>query len=405
LRFLVFGGRDPRVACGDQWKGGAKMHRSVWAVLASAAIACQNAPAAQESPAQRSPNPRATSGGVEIQTVARGLEHPWGLAILPDGRFLVTERPGRLRLVTADGRLSAPLGGVPAVHASGQGGLLDVTLDPRFAENRIIYLSYSEPGSGGTSGTSVARGELGATSLQNVRVIYRQEPKLRGSGHFGSRIVFGSDGTLFITQGDRQGYRDRAQLLSEHIGKIVRINADGSVPRDNPFVNRSGVRPEIWSYGHRNVQAAALHPETGRLWTVEHGARGGDELNQPEAGKNYGWPVITYGRDYSGSKIGEGVAKAGMEQPVYYWDPIIAPSGLVFYTGDAFPAWKGNALIGGLASESLIRLTFANGRVSSEERYEMDERIRDVQQGADGSIYLITDSGSGRILRVRPARR
>ena len=377
------------------------MKRRPLVVATMLLVACRNAPAAQDGPAPRSPNPRARSGALEIETVARGLEHPWGLALLPDGRFLVTERPGRLRIVSSDGRLSEPLGGVPAVQASGQGGALDVTLDPRFEQNRTIYLSFAEPGPGG-AGTAVARARLTDTALEDVRVIYRQEPKVSGSGHFGSRIVFRNDGTLFVTQGDRQGYKERAQDLAQGIGKIVRINADGTIPRDNPFVSRSGVRPEIWSYGHRNVQAAALHPETGALWTVEHGARGGDELNHPEAGRNYGWPVITYGRDYGGAKIGEGVAREGMEQPVYYWDPIIAPSGMVFYTGDAFPGWKGSVLVGGLAAESLVRLTFDGGRVASEERFGMDERIRDVQQGADGLVYVITDSGSGRILRLRP---
>lgn len=377
------------------------VHRMLWhLVVVAAVVACQNAPA--QAAAQRSPQPRARDDIVTVETVARGLEHPWGLALLPDGRFLVTERPGRLRIVSPDGRLSGPLGGVPLVQASGQGGLLDVTLDPRFAENHTVFISFSEPGAGGVAGTAVARARLTDTALQDVRVIYRQEPKVRGSGHFGSRIVFGGDGTLFVTQGDRQGYAQRAQDLGQGIGKIVRIHVDGTIPRDNPFVGQGGARPEIWSYGHRNVQAAALHPETGELWTVEHGARGGDEVNRPAAGKNYGWPVITYGRDYSGAKIGEGVAKEGMEQPLYYWDPVIAPSGMIFYTGNAFPGWKGSALIGGLASEVLVRLTFDNGAVASEERYNMDERIRDVQQGADGLIYLVTDSGSGRILRVRP---
>jgi glucose/arabinose dehydrogenase len=377
------------------------MDRVNYLVAGVVLLGCSGAPAAQDGPAARSPNPRPTHDAIHVETIARGLEHPWGLALLPDGRFLVTERPGRVRLVSSNGRLSEPLNGVPDVQASGQGGALDVTLDPRFAQNRTIFLSFSEPGAGGAS-TAVARARLTDTALEDVRVIYRQEPKVRGGGHFGSRIVLRNDGTIFVTQGDRQGYQQRAQDLSQGIGKIVRINTDGSIPRDNPFVSRSGARPEIWSYGHRNVQAAALHPETGALWTVEHGARGGDELNHPEAGKNYGWPVITYGRDYSGAKIGEGVAREGMEQPVYYWDPIIAPSGLVFYTGDAFPGWKGSALIGGLASESLIRLTFEGGRVASEERFRMDDRIRDVQQGTDGLIYVITDSGNGRILRLRP---
>jgi glucose/arabinose dehydrogenase len=343
---------------------------------------------------------------VAVETVASGLEHPWGVAILPDGRFLVTERPGRVRIVSATGQLSAPLRGVPAAAARGQGGMLDVALDPEFATNRTIYLSYSEPGEGGTAGTAVARAQLTDTELVDVRVVYRQQPKVNSGNHFGSRIVFRNDGTMFVTQGDRFSQRDAAQDLNSLIGKIVRINTDGSVPRDNPFVGRSDTRPEIWSYGHRNAQAAALHPETGDLWTVEHGAAGGDELNRPEAGKNYGWPVITYGRDYSGRSIGEGTNKEGMEQPVYYWDPVIAPSGMTFYTGDAFPGWKGSVLVGGLASNALVRLTLENGRVTKEERYlgELGARIRDVQMGPDGLLYVLTDAGNGRLLRLTPAR-
>jgi len=300
-------------------------------VLVAALIACRNAPAQEAAP--RSPNPGFTRDVVRVETVATGLEHPWAVEPLPDGRFLVTERPGRVRIVSADGTLSPPLSGVPAVAAFGQGGLLDVALDPAFARNSIIYLSFSERGDGGT-GTAVARARLSGNALVDVRVIYSQVPKVGSGGHFGSRLVFGSDGTLFVTQGDRQSnqYRGQAQELGSGIGKIMRINADGTVPRDNPFVSRAGARPEIFSFGHRNIQAAALHPETGQLWTVEHGARGGDELNRPEAGKNYGWPVITYGRDYGGGSIGEGTARAGMEQPVYYWDPVIAPSGMTFYT-------------------------------------------------------------------------
>jgi glucose/arabinose dehydrogenase len=282
--------------------------------------------------------------------------------------------------------------------------MLDVALDPAFAQNRTVYLSFSEPGDGGTSGTSVARARLGDTSLEDVRVIYRQEPKVSSGGHFGSRIVFGRDGTMFVTQGDRFNYRERAQDLSAGMGKVVRINTDGSIPKDNPFVGRSGVRPEIWSYGHRNQQAATLHPETGQLWTVEHGAAGGDELNHPEAGKNYGWPVITYGRDYNGRRIGEGAVKDGMEQPVYYWDPVIAPSGMIVYTGDKYPGWRGSFLIGSMQPGALVRLTINNG-VVSEERYlgDLRERIRDVQQGPDGYVYLITDNSDGRVLRVLPA--
>ncbi len=355
--------------------------------------------------APRSPSPPSTDGVVRVDTVADGLEHPWALAFLPDGRILVTERPGRLRIVATDGSLSEPLAGVPPVAARGQGGLLDVALDPRFAENRLVYLSFSDPAENGDAGTAVARGRLGEGRLEDVQVIYRQEPKVRSAGHFGSRLVFRRDGTLFVTQGDRQRFSARAQDLSQGIGKIVRIAADGAIPRDNPFVGRDGARPEIWSYGHRNVQAAALHPETGALWTVEHGARGGDELNHPEAGKNYGWPVITYGVDYSGSTIGEGTARQGMEQPVYYWDPVIAPSGMIFYTGDAFPGWRGNILVGSMQPGRLVRLVLEDGRVAREERYlgGLRERIRDVQQGPDGMIYVVTDSPTGRVLRVSPA--
>jgi glucose/arabinose dehydrogenase len=361
------------------------------------------APIAALAQAPRSPTPAPVNGTVRVETVAKGVEHPWALAFLPDGRILVTERPGRLRIVERDGRVSRPIDGVPRVLARGQGGLLDVALDPRFAENRFIYLSYAEPGEGNTAGTAVVRGRLAEGKLEDVQVIYRQQPKVEGGNHFGSRLVFARDGTLFVTQGDRFAYRERAQDLSSGLGKIVRINPDGSVPKDNPFVGRSGARPEIWSYGHRNVQSAALHPETSQLWTVEHGARGGDELNHPEAGKNYGWPLITYGLDYSGAKIGEGTAKPGMEQPVYYWDPVIAPSGMVFYTGDAFPDWKGSILIGSLTPGLLVRLTLKDGGVVREERYlgDLRERIRDVQQGPDGLIYLVTDSRDGRVLRVR----
>ena len=375
-------------------------------LLFTVAVGCRNAPA--QGSAQRSPNPGNTRDAVRVETVATGLEHPWGLEPLPDGRFLVTERPGRLRIVNGDGTISPPLAGVPQVAAVNQGGLLDVALDPAFASNSTVYLSFSEPGEGGTS-TAVARARLTATGLQDVRVIYSQVPKVGSSGHFGSRIVFRRDGTMFVTQGDRQAnqFRGQAQELASGIGKIVRINTDGTIPRDNPFTGREDARPEIWSYGHRNVQAAALHPETGQLWTVEHGARGGDELNHPEAGKNYGWPKITYGRDYGGSRIGEGAERAGMEQPVYYWDPVIAPSGMTFYTGDAFPGWKGSILVGGLASQALVRLTLRDGRVASEERFlgELGQRIRDVKQGVDGLVYVITDAGTGKLLRLRPASR
>jgi glucose/arabinose dehydrogenase len=346
-------------------------------------------------------------GTVRLQTVARGLEHPWAIAFLPDGRLLVTERPGRLRIVAADGHLSAPVVGVPAVYAEGQGGLLDVAIDPRFADNRLIYISFSEEGSGG-AGTAVSRGRLiddaaGTARLADVTVIFRQQPKVRGSLHFGSRLVFGRDGTLFVTLGERY-QRERAQRPGEHLGKVVRINADGTVPADNPFANTPGTLPDIYSLGHRNVQAAALHPVTGRLWTIEHGARGGDEINAPEAGKNYGWPIITYGVDYSGARIGEGTAKDGLEQPLWYWDPSIAPSGAAFYTGARFPAWHGNLFVGALKSRLLVRLELDGMKVVHEERLlaDLQERIRDVRAGRDGFLYLATDSPMGRILRLEP---
>ena len=354
--------------------------------------------------APRSQTPASVKGAISAATVAKGLEHPWSLAFLPDGRMLVTERPGRLRVVDRDGKLSEPLSGVPQVYARGQGGLLDVELSPAFNNDRLVYLSFAESGEGG-AGTAVARGRLNERGLENTQVIWRPQPKVSGSNHWGSRIVLRSDGTLFVTLGERFNYSDSAQDLSTTLGKIVRINPDGSAPRDNPFVNRAGARAEIWSYGHRNVQAAALHPDNGQLWTVEHGARGGDELNHPEAGKNYGWPVISYGRHYSFLPIGEGTAKQGMEQPVYYWDPVIAPSGMVFYTGDLFAGWKNDILIGSLTPGLLVRLIIKEGKVAEEERYlgELKERIRDVREAPDGSLYLLTDARNGRLLRATPA--
>jgi glucose/arabinose dehydrogenase len=367
-------------------------------------------PADAQATAQRSPTPDSTQGPFRVITVAAGLEHPWGLALLPDGRMLVTERPGRMRLVGRDGTLSAPLGGVPEVLARGQGGLLDVVVGPDFAEDGRVYFSYSEPGEGG-AGTAVARAKLTDTGLADVQVIWRQVPKVGSALHWGSRIVFRPDGTLFITLGDRLNQRGRVQDLTSTIGKVVRIHPDGAIPKDNPFAARSAGQddalPEIWSHGHRNIQAAALHPQTNQLWTVEHGARGGDELNNPQAGRNYGWPVITYGVEYSGQKIGEGVtARAGMEQPVYYWDPVIAPSGAAFYDGEAFPEWKGNLFIGSLTPGALVRLELDGGKITRETRYLPGERarVRDVRAGADGFLYLLTDSPRGRILRIEPAR-
>ena len=352
----------------------------------------------------------------DVATVAEGLQNPWGLVFLPGGRMLVTERPGRLRIVGSEGQLSEPVAGLPAVDARGQGGLLDVALDPAFASNRLIYWSYAEPRGGGANNTAVARGRLvdeGQPRVENVQVIYHQVPSLDSRLHFGSRLVFGRDGTLFITQGDRSITEGRmqAQRTDGLLGKIVRINADGSVPKDNPFVGSVGVRPEIWSLGHRNIQGAALHPTTGDLWEVEHGTRGGDEINIARKGRDYGWPTIAYGIEYRGAPITGGITvQTGMEQPLYYWDPVIAPSGMLFYTGELFPAWKGSLFIGGLGSTHLARLTLDGDRVVGEERLLTDlrpepERIRDVRQGPDGAVYVLTDNPKGRLLKLVPTRR
>lgn len=378
------------------------MMRPAFALVCTLALGATSAALAQDT--QRI---RTDKVEVIVETVARNLENPWGLAFLPDGRMLVTERPGRLRLVAQDGTLSEPIAGLPRIAARGQGGLLDVAFDPNFAQNRLIYLSYAENRGDGQAGTSVARARLDETetSLENLQVIFRQEPAYTGGNHFGSRLVFDRSGNLFVTMGDRFDLREQAQNPANHIGKIVRIKPEGGAAADNPFANREGARPEIWSLGHRNVQAAALHPATGELWTVEHGARGGDEVNIPQRGKNYGWPVISYGVHYSGAKIGEGTAKPGMEQPIYYWDPSIAPSGMAFYTGDKFPAWRDSILIGALAGRLVSRLETDGNRVTGEERMlrNLGERIRDVRQGPDGLVYLLTDSSRGRILRMRPA--
>ncbi len=347
-----------------------------------------------------------------VVTVAEGLANPWDLAFLPDRRMLVTERPGRLRILSADGtQMSEPVAGLPAVDSRGQGGLLGIALDPAFPTNQLIYWSYAQPGEGANN-TAVARGRLvdgAAPRVENVQVIFRQAPSLTSTAHFGGRLVFGRDGTLFITLGDRSITEGRmqAQRLDGLLGKIVRLNPDGTVPQDNPFVGRDGVRPEIWSYGHRNVQAATLHPTTGELWEVEHGTRGGDELNIARKGLDYGWPTIAYGIEYQGTTITGGIQqREGMEQPRYYWDPNIAPSGMTFYTGSLFPAWQNSLFIGGLASTNLVRLTLQGDRVIGEERLLQDlqpqrERVRDVRQGPDGALYILLDSG-GRLIKLVP---
>jgi aldose sugar dehydrogenase len=356
-------------------------YRVVFAASALFVAAHANAQAQQVIKTERA--------GVRVVTVAQGLSYPWGLQFLPDGRLLVTEREGRIRTINRDGTLNAPLQNVPAVVARGQGGMLDIALDREFAQNRTIYFCFSEAGDGG-AGSAVARARLADSALEDVRVIFRQMPKVSGALHFGCRIVPTPDRHLFVTLGERY-QRDRAQELTNHLGKVVRLSIDSG-------------QAEIWSYGHRNPQGAALHPVTGRLWTHEHGARGGDEINTPERGKNYGWPVITYGRDYTGFKIGEGTAKAGMEQPLHYWDPSIAPSGMAFYTGDAFPAWRGNLLVGALRGQLLARLELDGTKVVREERLLTDlaERIRDVRVGPDGLVYLLTDDSRGRVLRLEP---
>jgi aldose sugar dehydrogenase len=347
----------------------------------------------------------------EVVTVAEGLDKPWAIAFLPDGRMLVTEKPGRLRIVTQAGDLSTPVAGLPEVDARDQGGLLDVVLDPDYAQNKLIYWSYAEPRGNGTNATAVARGRLveagESARVADVQVIFQQNPAMDSTKHYGNRLVFDREGHLLIALGERSimAGRVQAQDMNSALGKVVRINRDGSIPADNPFVGQDGVRPEIFASGVRNVQAAALHPATGALWEIEHGARGGDELNIIEAGKNYGWPTITYGLEYSGQPIGEGLtAKEGLEQPVYYWDPVIGPSGMIFYQGDLFPAWKDSLFVGALRDKQLVRLTLDGDRVVGEDRLltDLNARIREVEQGPDGAIYVATDSAEGKILKLVP---
>lgn len=340
----------------------------------------------------------AQRGPVTARPVVTGLNHPWGMDFLPDGRLLVTERPGALRIVdTAAGTVSAPLSGVPDVFARGQGGLLDVRMGP----DDWIYLTYAEAGEDGRASTAAARGKLKGDALTDVSVIFRQEPKVDGGNHFGSRLAFSPDGHLFITMGERFKFQP-AQDLTNHLGTIVRLNPDGSVPEDNPFVGRQGARPEIWSYGHRNSQGAAIHPETGKLWMVEHGPRGGDELNVPEAGANHGWPVVSWGRHYSGQPIPDPPMHPEFADAIHYWDPVIAASGMDFYTGDLFPEWKGDLLVGGLVSQAVSRLDLDGERVTGEERLTIDQRVRAVRQGPDGAVYVLTDEDDGTLFQLTP---
>jgi glucose/arabinose dehydrogenase len=344
---------------------------------------------------------------VRVVTVASGLAHPWSIAWLPDGRVLVTERPGRLRTLTSDFKLDRqPVAGLPRIEAYGQGGLFDVVPHPRFAETQLIYFAYAAKGVDGV-GTELARAKLIGDRLEDVQVLFRQQPKGTTGRHFGGRIVFDRAGFVYLTLGDR-GEMGRAQKLDDHAGSVIRLHDDGRVPQDNPFVGKPGVRPEKFTLGNRNMQGAALHPQTGELWTHEHGPQGGDEVNVMRAGVNYGWPVITYGVNYGiGTKIGEGTAKPGMAQPVYYWVPSIAPSGMAFYTGDKFPQWRGDLLVGALRDEMLVRLRLNGERVVKEERMLKGTlgRIRDVRVGPDGYVYLLTDSPNGVVARLEPAGR
>lgn len=352
----------------------------------------------------------------DVVQVLDGLRNPWGMAFLPSGKMLVTERVGFLRLVNADGSLMPqPVNGLPATDNRGQGGLLDVVLDPNFATNNLIYWSYAEPKENGTNNTAVARGKLVETPpvrVENVQVIYRQTPSLSSTLHYGSRLVFAKDGTLFITHGERSITEGRmqAQRLDGLLGKVARINPDGSIPKDNPFVGKEGAKPEIFSIGHRNIQSAALHPTTGELWEVEHGTRGGDEIDIVRKGKDYGWPTVAYGIEYNGQPItGGATAQAGTEQPIYYWDPVIGPSGMAFYTGDLFPSWKGSLFIGGHQTNDLVRVSLDGEKITGEERLLTDQtrriRVRDVRQGPDGALYLLSDEVvTGRLLKLVPKR-
>lgn len=389
------------------------LHRLAFGVaLVLTVSACQ--PAANGAPAAAA-TPEASTGSalpsllgdIRVTEVATGLDHPWAVAILPDDSFLVTERSGSIRRVGANGGVSEPLAGVPAVHARGQGGLLDLVPSPDFINDKRIYFSYSEPDGSGLAGTTVAHAVLGDSGLDQVTVIYRQEPKLQHDNHFGSRLAFDGQGHLFISQGDRTE-RIFAQHLDKLQGKVVRLNLDGSIPADNPFVGQADARPEIWSYGHRNSQGLAIDPRTGKLWETEHGPRGGDEINLPQPGKNYGWPLITHGINYSGQPIPEAVGreKEGLEPPYHVWEKSPGLSGLAFYTGRPGATWNDSLFLGSLAERNLIRLTLDGDNIVSEERLlgSVGERIRDVRVGADGNVYVVTDEDNGKLLRIEPPK-
>jgi len=344
------------------------------------------------------------AGPVKVETLTDKLDRPWALDFLPDGRMLVTEREGQLRIVDKSGKISTSLKGTPAVLAEGQGGLLDIAVAPDFVTSRLVYLTYSEKGDKGLSGTTLARGKLSAdeSGLEGLQVIFQQSPKVDSNKHFGSRIVFNRDGTIFVTLAERFMF-DPAQDLTGHLGKIVRINSDGSAPKDNPLLGQSNARPEIWSTGHRNIQAAALDPKSGTLWIAEMGPLGGDELTRVEGGKNYGWPIVSYGRHYNGKDIPDPATRPEFTGSAHQWTPVIAPSGMAIYSGDLFPKWQGSLLIGGLRASAIVRVTVKDGAYVGEERLKLGARIRDVAQGPDGAIYALTDESNGKLLRLTPA--
>ncbi|CAN5788388.1 PQQ-dependent sugar dehydrogenase [soil metagenome] len=389
---------------GDRRPSGRRWKTAALAILALPLLACQRAPANAEAPVNAEAPPTAgESHGYRVVTLVEGLERPWAMAFLPDGDILVTERPGRLRVVRNGALVEQAVAGVPAVRATGQGGLLDVVIHPDFATNRLVYLSYSKPGPNGAT-TAVSRGRFENDRLTGVEEIFEARAWSEAGQHFGSRLVFDRQGYLYITVGDR-GSMNRSQDRSDHAGSILRLHDDGRVPQDNPFVGQSGVLPEIYSYGHRNAQGMALHPETGRVWLNEHGPRGGDEINIVHAGRNYGWPVITHGRNYDGSQITADTARAGMESPLLHWTPSIAPSGMTFYTGSAFPNWRNSVFSGALVGQHLRRTAFDGTRAVTEESLltDFNRRIRDVREGPDGFIYLLVDEASAPLVRLEPA--
>ena len=375
--------------------------------LAALAVAISASPAAQTFPSKGQAGTVMTAAGpVEVQTIAEGLERPWGMAFLPDGRLLITERPGRLRLLALDGTLSESLGGTPTVYAQGQGGLLDVALDPDFATTGYVYLSYARPGPEGSAATAVGRARLVADAdtaarLEGFEMLFTQTPYVTGPNHFGTRIAFSPDGHLFLTMGERFQF-DPAQDLSNHLGTVVRLHRDGSVPDDNPFVGQDGARPEIWSYGHRNVESAAVDPATGQLWIAEMGPLGGDELNRIERGRNYGWPTVSWGIHYDGSEIPDPPTRPDLADAARQWTPVISPSGMAFYTASVFPAWTGSAFIGSLTRQGLVRVELAGAAVAGEEILPLDARIRDVEAGPDGHLYVLTDQDDGTLWRLAP---